>query len=143
MESPLVLYNKINNFGRLLDMKFEVTEPGRIIYSMPVTEDILATTSAAHGGALAAFMDAIIGVASLSAVAEEGKLVSTVEFKINYLNPALLNDQLRGFGKVIKKGKRIIITQGKIFNQKDELLAICTGTLNAYPIEKSDILSSQ
>ena len=143
MESPLVLYNKINNFGRLLDMKFEVTEPGRIIYSMPVTEDILATTSTAHGGALAAFMDAIIGVASLSAVAEEGKLVSTVEFKINYLTPALLNDQLRGFGKVIKKGKRIIITQGKIFNQKDELLAICTGTLNAYPIEKSDILSSQ
>jgi len=143
MESPLVLYNKINNFGRLLDMKFEVSEPGRVIYSMPVTKDILATTSAAHGGALAAFMDAIIGVASLSAVAEEGKLVSTVEFKINYLNPALLNDQLRGLGKVIKKGKRIIITQGEIFNQKNELLATCTGTLNAYPIEKSDILRSQ
>ena len=135
MESPLVLYNKINNFGRLLDMKFEVTEPGRIIYSMPVTEDILATTSTAHGGALAAFMDAIIGVASLSAVAEEGKLVSTVEFKINYLTPALLNDQLRGFGKVIKKGKRIIITQGKIFNQKDEFLWTKCPQEVCHPIE--------
>ena len=143
MESPLVLYNKINNFGRLLDMKFEVSEPGRVIYSMPITEDILATTSAAQGGAMAAIKEAKIGVASLSAVAEEGKLVSTVEFKINYLKPAFLNDQLRGFGKVIKKGKRIIISQGEILNQKDELLAICTGTLNAYPVEKNDILGSK
>ena len=124
-------------------MTFEVSQPGQVIYTMPVTENILATTSAAHGGALAAFMDSIIGVASLSSVAEEGKLVSTIEFKINYLKPAFLNDELRGIGKVIKKGKRIIISKGEIFNQKDELLAICTGTLNAYPIEKSDILRSQ
>ena len=142
MKNLLELYNKINNFGRLLNMTFEVIEPGSVIYKLAISKDLLATTSAAHGGALAAFMDAIIGVASLSAVAEEQKLVSTVEFKINFLKPALLNDQLTGIGKVIQKGKRIIIAQGEIVNQNNELLAICTGTLNAYPIEKSDVFNS-
>lgn len=128
----LELYKEINNFGSLLKMDFEVVSPGHVEYHMTVTKDLLATQTAAHGGALAGFMDAIIGVASLSAVAEEQKLVSTVEFKINFLQPALLNDQLKGEGKVIQKGKRIIVAEGKIYNQNDELLCTCLGTLNAY-----------
>ena len=143
MENPIELYNKINNFGRLLGINFKITKPGHVVYTMSVRENILATNTAAHGGALAAFMDAIIGVASLSAVAEEQKLVSTVEFKINFLKPALLNDQLKGIGKVIQKGKRIIITQGEIYNQNEELLATCTGTLNAYPMAKNALFKSQ
>ena len=139
MADVLSIYRKINNFGRLLDMDFEEISEGNIIYHLKVTEDLLATPTTIHGGALSAFMDAIIGVASLSIFAKENKLVSTVEFKINYLMPALLNDQLKGVGKVIKKGKRIVITSGEIYNQNNELIAIATGTLNAYPIEKAKV----
>lgn len=100
----------------------------------------MATPTAIHGGMLAAMMDGIIGVAALTTVASEQKIVSTVEFKINYLKPAFLGDLLTGKGKVDHKGNRIIHASGEIYNQKNELIAKAIGTLNAYPIEKSDIV---
>jgi uncharacterized protein (TIGR00369 family) len=143
MEKLLELYNKMNNFGRLINMTIEEVEHGEVRYALPITDELLATPTAAHGGAIAAFMDSIIGVAALSAVAHENKIVSTVEFKINYLKPAVMGDQLLGIGKVIQQGKRIIISQGEIFNQNNELLAIATGTLNAYPAEKGGFKLSE
>lgn len=126
------LYNSTNHFGRFMDMDYTIVKPGEVDYKLKIKENLLATKEAAHGGALAAFMDAILGVASLSAVADEGKLVATIEFKINYLKPALLGDSLIGKGKVLQKGKRILITEGEIFNQKNELIAKAIGTFTSY-----------
>jgi uncharacterized protein (TIGR00369 family) len=128
------LYNSTNHFGRFMDMDYTIVKPGEVNYKLKVKENFLATKDAAHGGALAAFMDAILGVASLSAVADEGKLVATIEFKINYLKPALLGDSLIGKGKVLQKGKRILITEGEIFNQKNELIAKAIGTFTSYAV---------
>ena len=51
---------------------------------------------------------------------------------------------LIGRGKLVKAGKRIIITQGEITNEKTgEPVAIATGTFNAYPYEKSGITKEQ
>jgi uncharacterized protein (TIGR00369 family) len=128
------LYNSTNHFGRFMDMDYTIVKPGEVYYKLKIKENFLATKEAAHGGALAAFMDAILGVASLSAVADEGKLVATIEFKINYLKPALLGDSLIGKGKVLQKGKRILITEGEIFNQKNELIAKAIGTFTSYAV---------
>ena len=57
-------------------MKLTVIEPGKISYEMEVLPKHLATPTAIHGGMLAAMMDAILGVASLSSVAIDKKLVS-------------------------------------------------------------------
>lgn len=131
------VYSKNNHFGRFMNMTFNINEPGLVEYSLNVKEELLATPTAAHGGAIAGFMDAIVGVAALSATASEGKVVSTVEFKINFLKPALLNEKLRGIGKVIQKGNRLLIVQGEIYNSRSELVATAIATMNAYPIEKS------
>lgn len=133
-------YNETNHFGDLLGMEYEIQTSGEIYYSLEVKREHLATKTAAHGGFLAAFMDAVVGVAALSKTSTEGKVVSTVEMKLNFLQPALLGDLLTGKGKVLKYGKRIIIVEGKIFNQKNELLAISLATMNAYPFEKSDMI---
>ena len=132
-------YNKTNHFGRLLGMKYEVQRSGEIYYRLEVREEHLATKTAAHGGFLAALMDAVVGVAALSKMTDQGKVVSTIEMKLNFLQPAFLGDQLLGKGKVIKSGKRIIVVEGKIYNHKKEILAICLATMNAYPFEKSDM----
>jgi uncharacterized protein (TIGR00369 family) len=134
----LEIYNKSNAFGQLLDMKYDIISPGNINYFLTVKPTLLATAKAMHGGALAAFMDAIVGVAALSAVYQENKLVATIEFKINFMQPAMLNDELTGKGLVVKKGKSIMVSEGKIFNQKNELIAMAIATLRAYPFEKSD-----
>jgi len=131
-------YDKSNAFGRLFDMNYKIIEAGKIEYKLKVNKHFLATPTAMHGGALAGFMDAIVGVASLSASSQNNKVVSTIEFKINYLKPVFLNDELTGIGTVVNQGNRIIITKGEIFNQKKELVAMATATMNAYPVEKSD-----
>lgn len=132
-QNLIELYNSMNHFGRLMQMDYTILSPGVVEYKLTVREDLLATKHAAHGGALAAFMDAILGVTSLSAVADEGKLVATIEFKINYLKPALMGDELVGKGKVIQKGNRILITEAEIYNQKNELIAKSIGTFTSYP----------
>lgn len=132
-------YTETNHFGRLLGMDFKVIEPGKIEYRMKIEEKHLATPKASHGGAIAALMDALLGLAALSIVAADGKAVSTVEFKINYFSPTFLNDQLVGYAEVEKKGSRIIFTSGKVMaeNRNMEVVATGTGTFNAYPVEKA------
>lgn len=141
MHKILELYNSINQYGTLNELDLEVVSPGHIRYEMPVKEKHLATPIAIHGGVLSAMMDAILGVAALSSSCEDGKLVSTVEFKINYLAPARLGDMLIGEGKVIQKGNRLIIAEGDIkLQNSDKIIAKGMGTFSAYPIEKSGIL---
>jgi len=135
----LEIYNKYNNFGRLFDMDYKVVTPGHIEYSMVVKDSHLATATAMHGGAMSGFMDGVLGVAALSAVEAENKVVSTIEFKINYLSAVFLGDELKGIGVVLRKGKRILLAEGKIYNQNNELVATATGTFNSYSFEKSDM----
>ena len=131
----------MNQYGTLNELNLEVISPGHIRYEMPVKKKHLATPIAIHGGVLSAMMDGILGVAALSASCEDGNLVSTVEFKINYLAPARLGDILMGEGKVIQKGNRLIITDGDIKLQSSgKIIAKGMGTFSAYPIEKSGIL---
>ena len=79
------IYHKTNHFGNENGMKLTIIEPGHIEYRMEILKKHLATQKAAHGGVMAAFMDGVLGVAALSEVKDEGKLVATVEFKINYI----------------------------------------------------------
>jgi uncharacterized protein (TIGR00369 family) len=138
LEDNIVLktYNQWNKFGDLMQIHFSVIDKGEIAYYMTVTEEHLATPIAAHGGSLAALMDATLGVCALSEVCEEMKVVSTVNMNMSFLHPANLGDQLIGRGKVVKSGKRIIFVEAQIFNQKEQLIATGSATMNAYPVHK-------
>lgn len=119
-------------------MDFKIIEPGVVHYHLTIKKEHLATPIAAHGGVISGFMDAILGVAALSGVHQDNNVVSTVEFKINFLSPALLHDELLGIGKIEQKGKRLIITSGDIIckNRNNTVIAKAIGTFNAYPAEK-------
>jgi len=137
MHPILQLYNNVNNFGNAMGMKLEVVTPGEIIYEMPVQTMHLSNPLAAHGGAVAALMDAVLGVSALSLAVEKNMLVSTVEFKLNYFRPVSPGDVLTGFGKVIFEGKTLINTFAEIKNQKGELLCTGSGTFNKYPVDNN------
>lgn len=125
-----------NRFGDLLGMDFDVASKGHVIYHMTVSENHLATPFAAHGGSVAALIDAALGVACLSQVCEEMKVVSTVNLTISYLHPAHKNDTLTADAKVVKSGKRILFAETKVSNQKGDLIATASATMNAYPVSK-------
>jgi uncharacterized protein (TIGR00369 family) len=136
-EDLIKIYEQTNQFGNQLGMVLTKFDK-EIEYRLEITDQHLATPTTAHGGVIAAYMDGIIGVAALYVSAENGNLVSTVEFKINYFSPVRLGDVLIGNGMVISSGKRIIVAEGKIIDQKTgNVVAKAMGTFNAYPYQKS------
>lgn len=136
-QHPIILkYIEFNNFGRLIGMDFQILEAGKVEYKLKIKKQHLATLHAAHGGLISALMDATVGVGALSAVCQEENLVSTVEMKLTFLNPALLNDELIATSILLKKGNRLLFCEGEIKNQKGEIVAKSSATLNAYPISK-------
>lgn len=137
---PLIQkYIEYNNFGRTLGMDFSIESAGYVTYTMRVSDAHLATPITSHGGAIAGLMDALLGVCGLSAVCMDDRLVSTVEMGMHFVKPARLQDVLTGKAEVVSKGNRIIIIEGKIYNQLGEVIARGSGTFNAYPKEKAGL----
>lgn len=130
-------YEKSNNFGRHLGMTLKVIKPGIVEYTMPIEKNLQAVPGVAHGGVVASLIDGTLGVAGLSLVADDNKVVSTIEFKVNYLKPTKINDTIRCIGKVIRSGKSILYIQAEVFNQKDELIACGSGSFNKYDCPES------
>lgn len=138
IDHPIVKgYIKNNHFGTMLDMSFVMSDTGKVTYTMPVSEQHLATPLAAHGGAICAMMDATMGVCALSQVIRENHVVSTIEMKISFVSPAALGDLLKGTAVTIKKGSRLIFIEGQIHNQDEKLIATASGTFNSYPSSKA------
>lgn len=130
-------FRKSSKFDQLLGMSFEVIKPGEVVYKMKVTKNHLSSPDTCHGGAIAAMMDAVLGLPVLSQAVEEGKLCATVEFKINYIAPAKIGDELIGTNTIDFKGKSLVVSSGQIKNEKTgALLAKGLGTFNLYPAEK-------
>jgi len=135
-QHPLIQkYIEHNAFGSFIGMSFNITQPSIVEYSMTIRPEHLATPKAAHGGLIAGFLDAVVGVGALSVVCEEGMIVSTVEMKVSYFEPILLDDHVTGISKMLKRGKRILFMEGEIFNQHGILVAKASATLNAYPAQ--------
>ena len=130
-------YISNNYFGRLLGMNFTILEDGVVHYFLTISEDHLATPTSAHGCCMASLLDATMGVGALSLVSQNNQVVATIEMKINFLKSAKLNDELMATSRVIKNGSKIIVMFAEIRNQKNELLALSSGTFLPYDAAKA------
>ena len=137
-EKLIEKYQESNLFGHDIGLELLKFEKEEIVYRLEIKEKHLATPTTAHGGVIAGYMDAILGLAALYVSSENANLVSTVEFKINFIQPVRIGDVLIGKGKCVAAGKRIIVCEGEILKQDtNDLVAKATGTFNAYPYAKS------
>jgi uncharacterized protein (TIGR00369 family) len=134
----LELFKKVNHYDIQNNLSFEVPTPGSVIYKMKIEKEHLSIAPTAHGAVIAGFMDCVLGLAALSEAVTRQNLTSTVEFKINFLRPAQLGDVLVGNGKVVHKGKSLLISSGEIRTAEGDLVAMGQGTFNTYPMNKKD-----
>ena len=137
-------YNRINRYGQANGMTLTVPAPGQAEYRMVIAEAHLSSPGTAHGGVLAGLMDAVLGAAALTQAFTAGELVSTVEFKINYLRPVHLGDELRAVAQVEHAGKSIVVVSGTIYRLgssagDDPAVAQGLGTFNRYPASKKQL----
>lgn len=140
MENNLIeKYIAYNHFGKLIGMDFNIIREGYVEYNVIINKNHLATPKSVHGGVIAALIDGALGVAGLSKVAKENKVVSTVEYKTNFMNPARLSDELKAIAIVEQQGKRLLIISCDVFatNRNNIIIAKALGTFNAYDAAKA------
>ncbi len=141
MTQFMTLFKGMNKYDIENEMTFEIHSPGSITYRMSVQEKHLSSPNTAHGASVAGFMDCVLGLSALSEAITRGDLTSTVEFKLNFIRPVKLGEEMIGTGKVIHRGKSLLISSGEIRLTGGELVALGQGTFNTYPSSKKDFLS--
>ena len=135
-------YNQMKHYGRTNGMTLTVSTPGQIEYRMTVQIEHLSSPNTCHGGVLAGLMDAALGAAALSLAFTKMELVSTVEFKMNYLHSVHLHDELVARGVVDHGGNSLVVSSCVVYRvkegQEDVAVARGLGTFNRYPASKRD-----
>lgn len=142
LDQFITFFKSINHFDRDQGLEFEIVSPGEITYKMTILEKHLSSPNTAHGAVMAGFMDCVLGLAALSLAVTEGNLTSTVEFKLNFIRPVHLGDELIGHGRVEHKGKSLLISTGEVRLKKTgELVSKGQGTFNTYPMTKKGFIN--
>jgi uncharacterized protein (TIGR00369 family) len=112
-------------------------EPGLCELALPYSDKVTQQQGGFHGGAMGALADIAGGYAALTQ-APEGMEVTTVEYKINFL-AAFQGGELRATGRVLKSGRRIIVTAAEVVHiaadGKQSPCAVMQQTL--VPVEKT------
>ncbi|TWD89609.1 acyl-CoA thioesterase [Neobacillus bataviensis] len=110
-----------NNFRKLIGVKIEDISEGFAILSLPIRDDLLQSGKVVHGGVLSVLMDSVIGTAVRS-VLETDEYSVTAEMNINYFRPAI-KGKIFAEGKLMNKGKNLIVGVGDIKDEEGRLLA--------------------
>jgi uncharacterized protein (TIGR00369 family) len=92
-------------------------EPGLCELALPYSDKVTQQQGGFHGGAIGALADIAGGYAALT-VCPEGTEVTTVEYKINFMN-AFQGGELRAIGRVVKAGRRVIVTTAEVLHYGD------------------------
>lgn len=117
------------NFIRDLNIQLDKVSEGICETSLIVQERMRQQHGFVHGGVIATLADHTAGGAARSVSGE--KDVLTVEFKINYLRPAM-GDRLRCTASVLRAGKTVIVAEALVYAgnaEKEALVAKLTETL--------------
>ena len=92
-------------------------EPGRVEIELPAAPHIRQQQEFVHGGVVAMVLDSACGYAAFTTMPAESEVV-TVEFKINFLKPAL-GRSLLARGRVLKSGRSLTVCQGEVYAVTD------------------------
>lgn len=110
-------------FNRLLGVRCDDVGEGRIVLHAPVRDEFIGDPRrpALHGGVLCALIDAAGGLAAWS-VLDHDEAVSTIDLRVDFLEPAAAAGELRAEGRVVRKGGRTCSVRVELW-QGDTLVA--------------------
>ncbi|MFM2038508.1 MAG: hypothetical protein RL432_1447 [Bacteroidota bacterium] len=130
-------YLKNNAFTKLLGLEFTWIQPGCISYRLSVEAQHLATPGFLHGGVITTMLDATMGAGAMTLVADEWKVVSTIEMNVNFLKPGLLGSMLIATSEVVRKGKGVIFMKATLQNEDNVILAVANGSFYPFSADKA------
>ncbi len=113
-------------YWKHINMTTVTDDDGIIRVALDVTDDLKQFYGNIHGGVISSMMDSTIAVA-INQQLDPGEGASTVEIKVNYFRP-VSKGRILGEGKVIQKGKKILVGQGEIRDEEGRMVAFGTAT---------------
>jgi len=119
---------------RLVGARLTEVDEGVAEFEVDFRPELSQQNGFFHAGIVSTLIDTAGGCAGATLM-PPGSGVLTVEFKVNLLAPAD-GEKLRARGEVVKSGRTLTITQGKVFVTKDgkeTLCALMQQTLIAMP----------
>ncbi|HEV7502185.1 MAG TPA: hotdog fold thioesterase [Vicinamibacteria bacterium] len=119
-------------FNRLLGLRGESIALGRCVLTLAVREEFIGDPRrpALHGGVVSSLIDTAGGLAAWSAL-PPGESVSTVDLRVDYLEPAGLGAALRASAALVRKGNRVCHVRIEV-TQGDVLVADGRGVYNIH-----------
>lgn len=124
-------FNKMG-FMTSMNAKLGKVEKGYCEIILPFSPTITQQHGFVHAGAFTACVDTACGYAA-NTMMGEGASVLTVEFKSNFLSPAI-GEEFHCIGKVVKAGKTLIVTSGEVYaikNGERKLISVMQATMMA------------
>lgn len=118
----------VPTIGRLLGMRFDEVEHGRVVVSLATRPDFANPMGTVHGGIAATMLDSVMGCAVHTTLAA-GVGYTTLELKVNYIRTARTDGRLLSAeGTVIHVGRRTATAEGKVLDEHGKLIAHGTTT---------------
>jgi uncharacterized protein (TIGR00369 family) len=97
--------------------------PGRCLIRLPYRPELSQQQGYFHGGIISTIADTAGGYAAYSMM-PAGSQTVTVEYKINFLAPAL-GSELLAFGVVLRPGRSLVITRMEVYVVKNDHRLLC------------------
>jgi acyl-CoA thioesterase len=115
---------KNEQIASFLGMKLIELSTGYARVSMEMKPEYINFNGMVFGGIISAVADQAFAYATNSVVTPN----VASQFNIHFIAAAGVKDKLIAECRVLKKGKRVCISEIKVTNQEDKLIAIATGT---------------
>ena len=107
-----------------LGMQLIELSPGYARISMKMKREYINFNGMIFGGIISAVADQAFAYATNSVITPN----VASQFNIHFIAAAAEKDELIAECRVLKKGKRVCISEIKVTNQEDKLIAVATGT---------------
>jgi acyl-CoA thioesterase len=107
-----------------LGMQLIELTPGYARVSMKMQREYINFNGMIFGGIISAVADQAFAYATNSVITPN----VASQFNIHFIAAAGAKDELIAECRVLKKGKRVCISEIKVTNQEDKLIAVATGT---------------
>lgn len=108
-----------------LDMKVHYAEDEKSKIELPVTAELKQAYGVIHGGIISTVHDMAMS-AALSTTLADDEYSTTIDLHVSFLRP-MFGEKLIGEGKVVKRGKRVIVVNAETSDEDGNVIATSTG----------------
>lgn len=135
------MFNEKVPFHKLLGLKIQSMDCDRVQVSFSMRDELVGhyTRGMVHGGVISSVVDVTGGLAafmsvqekmadkSLNAKIEKFGRVTTIDLRVDFLRPGL-GSVFTASAFPLRSGSKVAVSRVELTNEKDELIAVGTGS---------------